>query len=86
MTLPVKREAIQINGVTWQKIIDRFPQIARNYTRAETLELITKREILVTNERQWYDFMILTEQDFLQNYGTASPDIQVKFVPVVKVL
>lgn len=81
-----RREAIQINVETLSKITDRFPSIDRNYTREELLDLARKCEYVVTNPEPLIDFWIITEQDFLMNYGTASRDIEHKFVPVVKVL
>ena len=77
--------AIQYNMNTLRQITLRYPEVVRNYTQAERLELCSKREILVSNPQRWYSFMIYTEQEFLKNYGTASPDIEKTFVRVTKV-
>ena len=81
----IERTAIQFNENTLRQITLRYPEIVRNYTQAERLELCSKREILVTNPQLWYSFMILTEQEFLKDYGTASPVIEKTFVRVTKV-
>ena len=81
----IERLAIQFNENTLEKIMNRFPNIMYNYTALEILELVSKQEYLVTNHARWFDFMILTEQEFLMNYGTASPVIEKTFVRVTKV-
>ena len=81
----IERTAIQFNENTLEKIMNRFPSIMYNYTAPEIFELVSKQEYLVTNHERWFDFMILTEQEFLKDYGTASPVIEKTFVRVTKV-
>lgn len=81
----IERFAIQFNKNTLEKIVEKYPEITDNYTTDELAELCSKQETLVTNPDKWYNFMILTEQEFLMNYGTASPDITKTFVRVIKV-
>lgn len=81
----IERLAIQFNENTLKKIVEKYPEITDNYTEGELAELCSKEEILVTNPNKWYNFMIYTEQEFLKDYGTASPDIEKTFVRVTKV-
>lgn len=81
----IERLAIQFNENTLKKIVEKYPEITDNYTEDELAELCSKREILVTRPEKWYNFMVYTAQEFLKDYGTASPDIEKTFVRVTKV-
>lgn len=79
------QEAVRVTHKTWPLIVSRYPNLEKVYSQEEVEQLIVDYYYLITNPREGWRYWFITEDQLMLSYGTVSPDVHFKFVPVTPV-